>query len=145
MDVLTQRQRHKSMSHIRSKDTGIELALRKKLWEKGYRYRKNYRVLPGKPDIVLTKYRLAIFCDSEFWHGYDWDTKKAKISVNRDYWISKIEGNMARDERVNRQLESMGWTVLRFWGKDIKKHLDECVANIEDTVLEIILKGYDER
>lgn len=145
MEVLTQEQRHKSMSHIRSKDTSIELILRQKLWRKGYRYRKNYRNLPGKPDIALPKYRIAIFCDSEFWHGYNWNIKKKKITTNREYWIAKIEGNIARDQKINKQLEDMGWRVLRFWGKDIKKHLDECVSIIEEAVLDAILSEYDEQ
>ena len=72
-DVLTKEQRHKNMKNIRSKDTSIELKLRKELWRRGYRYRKNYTELPGKPDIVLTKYKIAIFCDSEFFHGKDWE------------------------------------------------------------------------
>ena len=92
MDTLTKEQRSKCMSHIRSKDTGIEVRLRKALWKKGYRYRKNYKRLPGTPDIVLTKYRIAIFCDSEFWHGRDWDVLKPRLlkGKNPDYWIKKI-------------------------------------------------------
>ena len=78
-DVLTPEQRKKNMQHIRSKDTAIELKLRKALWEKGYRYRKNYKDLPGKPDIVLTKYKIVIFCDGEFFHGKDWEVLKPKL------------------------------------------------------------------
>ena len=102
MDVLTPEQRRKNMQHIKSKDTTIEVALRRALWKKGYRYRKNYKKLPGKPDIVLTKYKIAIFCDSEFFHGKDWKIKKSKLlnSKNSEYWISKIEKNMKRD-RLN--------------------------------------------
>lgn len=93
MDTLTKEQRSKCMSHIRSKDTGIEVRLRKALWKKGYRYRKNYKRLPGTPDIVLTKYRIAIFCDSEFWHGRDWDVLKPRLlkGKNPDYWIKKLD------------------------------------------------------
>lgn len=92
VDKLTKEQRKKCMSHIRSKDTGIEMALRKALWSKGYRYRKNYNELPGTPDIVLTKYRIAIFCDSEFWHGKDWDVLKPQLlkGKNSNYWINKF-------------------------------------------------------
>ena len=112
MDVLTPEQRRRNMQSIKSKDTKIELMLRKKLWEKGYRYRKNYKHLPGKPDIVFLKLKIAIFCDSEFWHGYNWEEKKKKIGTNREYWIKKIETNMERDKRVNEKLKSYGWIVF---------------------------------
>lgn len=81
MDVLTKEQRRKNMQSIRSKDTSIELALRKALWNQGYRYRKNYKKLPGKPDIALTRYKIAVFCDSEFFHGKDWDALKVRKIV----------------------------------------------------------------
>lgn len=91
---------HKNMSKIRGKDTSIEIVLRKALWEKGYRYRKNCKDLPGRPDIVLTKYRIAIFCDSEFFHGKDWEVLKPKLEKgkNSDYWVKKIQRNIQRDE-----------------------------------------------
>ena len=127
MDNLTPQQRHKSMSAIKSKNTSIEIIFRKALWENGLRYRKNYKKLPGKPDIVFIKYKIAIFCDSAFWHGYDWDKQKDRIGTNRDYWIPKIERNIARDKEVNQQLTDLGWFVLRFWDKEIKKDLDHCV------------------
>ncbi|SHJ14252.1 very short patch repair endonuclease [Lutispora thermophila] len=121
MDVLTPEQRKRNMQAIKGKDTKIEIMLRKKLWEKGYRYRKNYKNLPGKPDIVFTKYKVAVFCDSEFWHGYNWEEKKKRLGTNREFWIRKIEKNMERDKRVNEELISDGWIVLRFWEKEIKK------------------------
>ena len=96
MDDLTPEQRKKNMQAIRSKDTTIELALRKALWKKGIRYRKNYKGLIGKPDIVITKYRIVVFCDSDFWHGYDWDNRKSRIKSNQEYWIPKIERNMIK-------------------------------------------------
>lgn len=130
MDPLTQEQRRKNMQAIKSKDTSIEKILRHGLWEKGIRYRKNYKTLAGKPDIVLTKYKIAIFCDSEFWHGYNWGEKKAKITVNRSYWIEKIEKNISRDLVVNNTLTSQGWTVLRFWGNEIKKNKNQCIEVI---------------
>ena len=142
MDTLTKEQRHKNMSHIRSKDTSIEVALRKALWHKGYRYRKNYAALPGKPDIALTKYKVAVFCDSEFFHGKDWITvlrPKVQRGSNSEYWEKKITRNMERDADVNQALSFMGWTVIRFWGKEIKKDLDECVKAVEDAVFEIIV------
>ena len=130
MDRLTKEQRHKNMKNIKNKDTSIEVTLRKALWNKGYRYRKNDKRLPGKPDIVLTKYKIAIFCDSEFFHGKDWEVLRPQLErgKNADFWIKKISKNQQRDEEVNKQLQYLGWTVIRFWGKDITKHTDECVA-----------------
>lgn len=138
MDTLTKEQRSKCMSHIRSKDTGIELALRKALWHKGYRYRKNYKDLPGKPDIVLTKYRIAIFCDSEFWHGKDWDVLKPQLlrGNNPEYWVKKIERNQKRDIEIDKQLLFMEWTVIRFWGKEILQDPEQCIRVIEETIFE---------
>ena len=138
MDVLTPEQRRKSMQHNRSKDTSIELALRKALWHKGYRYRKNYKVLPGKPDIVLTKQKVVIFCDSEFFHGKDWEVKRPKLekSKNADYWIPKIERNMKRDLENDKRLLFLGWTVIHFWGQDILKKTDECVRVIEEAIFD---------
>mgnify|MGYP002607544457 FL=1 len=129
------------MSKIRGKDTSIEVVLRKALWHRGFRYRKNYKGLPGRPDIVLTKYRIAIFCDSEFFHGKDWEVLKPRLekTKNSDYWIKKISRNRERDEKVNKQLLFLGWTVIRFWGKDILKNTDECVRVIEETLFEIFI------
>lgn len=139
MDVLTPEQRRKNMQHIHSKNTSIEVALRKALWHKGYRYRKNYSQLPGSPDIVLTKYKIAIFCDGEFFHGKDWEVLKPRLQKgkNGEFWISKISRNKERDDEINKKLLFMGWTVLRFWGTDIKKNVDECIKVIEETIFEI--------
>lgn len=138
MDVLTPEQRRKNMQHIKSKDTSIEIALRKALWKKGYRYRKNFKGLPGKPDIAITKYKIAIFCDGEFFHGKDWEVKKPKLmnSKNSDYWISKIERNMERDHENEQKLLFMGWTVIRFWGKEILKNTDDCMKVIEEAIFD---------
>ena len=138
MDDLTKEQRHKNMSKIKAKDTSIEMTLRRALWKKGYRYRKNYKALPGSPDIVLTKYRIAIFCDGEFFHGRNWEELREhlKDSNNSQYWISKIARNIDRDDDNNKKLLAMGWTVLRFWGKDIKKHPEECLKVIEETIFD---------
>lgn len=137
-DVLTKDQRHKNMKNIHGKDTKIELILRKALWHRGYRYRKNYKLLPGSPDIVLTRYKIAIFCDGEFFHGKDWEVLKPKLknSDNGGYWISKISRNRERDDEVNKQLLFLGWTVVRFWGKDIKKNTDECIQVIEECIFD---------
>lgn len=135
-DVLTPEQRRKNMQHIKSKDTKIELMLRRALWKKGYRYRKNYNDLPGKPDIVLPKYKIAIFCDGEFFHGKDWEILEPKLkkSNNSDMWIKKISNNRKRDEEINKQILYLGWTVIRFWGNEINTNLDECVKIIEETI-----------
>ena len=122
MDNLTKEQRRKNMQHIKCKNTSIEICLRKALWNAGIRYRKNVNKLPGKPDIVITKYNLAIFCDSEFWHGKDWNITKNKIKSNTSYWHNKIESNIARDKKITEELEKAGWIVLRFWGEDIIYH-----------------------
>lgn len=144
-DVLTPEQRRKNMQHIRSNDTKIEVLLRKALWKKGYRYRKNYKKLPGKPDIALTKYKIAIFCDGEFFHGKDWEVLKPQLEKgnNADFWINKISKNQQHDDEINKQLQFLGWTVIRFWGKDIIKKTDECVQVIEETVFEQKYNDYD--
>ena len=129
-DDLTPEQRRRNMQAIKSKDTTIELALRKALWSKGIRYRKNCKTLIGKPDIAITKYKIAVFCDSEYWHGFDWENRNQKIKSNREYWIPKIERNMARDQEVNAALEQEGWTVIRFWERQIRKELDSCVDEV---------------
>ena len=137
-DNLTVEQRKKNMQHIKAKDTKIEIILRKALWKKGYRYRKNYNKLLGKPDIVLPKYNIVIFCDGEFFHGKDWELLKNKLkkSNNGEFWIKKISRNRERDDEINKRLSFEGWTVLRFWGEDIKKHTDECVKIIEETIFD---------
>lgn len=134
MDNLTKEQRRKNMQAIRSKDTSIEIKLRKELWKKGIRYRKNYSRIPGKPDIAITKYKIAVFCDSEFWHGFNWDQNKNKIKSNREYWIPKIERNIERDRKVNQELTEEGWLVLRFWERDIRKDLDNCINQINEAI-----------
>lgn len=134
MDRLTKEQRHKNMQAVKNKDSKIEVLLRSALWHKGYRYRKNYSKLEGKPDIVLVKYKIVIFCDSEFWHGYNWSIRKNDIKSNKDFWIKKIEGNIKRDKFVNEQLQQQGWKVLRFWGKDIQKNLQSCINKIEKAI-----------
>jgi DNA mismatch endonuclease (patch repair protein) len=137
MDCLTPEQRHYAMSHIRSNNTSIETRLRKALWHEGIRYRKNIKRLPGRPDIAITKYKIAIFCDGEFWHGKNWDKRKEQIKTNQDYWISKIERNIERDNNNEKKLENMGWVILRFWGNDINKKLSDCVSEIKETIYKI--------
>lgn len=126
-------ERSKRMSDIKGKNTQPEIILRKALWEKGIRYRLNVKKLPGKPDIVIGKAKLAIFIDGEFWHGYKWEEKKLRIKANRDYWIPKIEKNMARDLKNTADLEALGYKVWRFWEQEIKKDLDSIVEKILNT------------
>lgn len=118
------------MQAIKSKDSQIEIMLRKALWNKGLRYRKNVRSIFGTPDIAFIKKKVAVFCDSEFWHGYDWPNRKNSIKTNKAFWIAKIERNIMRDISVNEHLTKEGWIVLRFWEKDIKHNLQECVEQI---------------
>lgn len=127
------------MQKIKSSDTRIELMLRKELWARGFRYRKNYAALPGKPDIALTKYKIAIFCDGEFFHGKDWEILKRRLETgkNPEYWKKKIMRNMERAEEVNKALMFMGWTVIRFWGEDILKNCEECIRVIEECIFEL--------
>lgn len=129
----------KNMSRIRSKDTSIEVKLRKELWHRGYRYRKNYKKLPGSPDIALTKYKIAVFCDSEFFHGKDWEVLKARLEKgsNPEYWIKKIERNRDRDVENDKKLLFLGWTVIHFWGKDILQNTEECIRVIEEVVWDL--------
>jgi len=136
MDVLTPRQRRKNMQAIKSKDTKIELLLAKALWSRGYRYRKNNKTVYGNPDFTFKKYKIAIFCDSEFFHGKDWEKQKHRIKTNTEFWHSKIESNIARDNKVNKELCKKGWKVIRFWGEEIKRNIEFCVYKIEREIEE---------
>lgn len=138
-DDLTNEQRTRCMKHIKSKNTKIEILLRKELWSRGIRYRINVQSIPGKPDIAFIGKKVAVFCDSEFFHGKDWEgylLPKLKNSHNSDFWIRKIQRNIERDNEVNEMLKSMGWTVIRFWGKDILRNPCTCV----DLIVECLNK-----
>lgn len=141
-DRLTKEQRHKNMANIKSKNTSIELAMRKVLRNNGFGYRLHYKLLPGKPDIVLTKYKIAIFCDSEFFHGKDFDNLKIQLQKgnNADFWIEKISKNVERDRKIDIEIKNLGWNVLRFWGKDIIKNPDECLRVIRETIMDSIIE-----
>jgi len=145
MDNLTPAQRRKNMRHIKSKDTDIEVLLRRELWNRGYRYRKNDKSLPGTPDIVLGKYKIVVFCDGEFFHGKDWEVLKPRLmkSNNSEYWISKISRNITHDNEVNKALLFKGWTVIRFWGNDIKRDVDGCIKVIEETIMDLMFLQCD--
>lgn len=124
------------MQAVKSSGSKIETMLSKALWIRGHRYRKNDRTVFGKPDIVFKRIKVAIFVDSEFWHGKNWRVHKHDHKTNIKYWHNKIEGNIKRDKEVNRKLTEDGWTVLRFWGADIENNLETCVKKIEKTLNE---------
>ncbi|MET4083430.1 DNA mismatch endonuclease (patch repair protein) [Pedobacter sp. UYP30] len=126
----TSSKRSATMAKIKAKDTSQELRFRKALWANNVRYRIHLKKVLGKPDIVIKKYRLAIFVDGDFWHGYGWAERKQKIKTNAAFWIPKIERNMQRDVFVNQQLTYMGYTVMRFWEHELKKNLDICVNQV---------------
>lgn len=136
MDNRTKEQRRKNMQAVKSKDSQIELILRRELWSRGLRYRKNVKTVFGKPDIAFIGKKVAVFCDSEFWHGYAWEIYQDDFQSNQSFWIPKIERNMQRDLEVNNRLRSEGWTVLRFWGREIKKNTSACADIIEKAVRE---------
>ena len=127
----TQKQISYNMSRVKNKDSVIEVTLRKELWARGIRYRKNVKTIFGKPDIAFVGRKIAVFCDSEFWHGYDWENRKNDIKSHREFWIPKIENTIRRDTEVTQKLQADGWVVLRFWGKQIKKDASGCADIIQ--------------
>lgn len=133
MDVHTPQQRSKNMAAIKSTATKSEVALGKTLWQAGLRYRKNNKTVFGKPDFTFKKYKVAVFVDSEFFHGKDFETKK-KPATNADFWLKKISRNIERDKEVNAHLEATGWTVIRFWSNEVKKNLEGCVAIVQEAI-----------
>lgn len=130
----TTKERSDLMRKIKAKNTTPEIILRKALWSERIRYRKENKGITGNPDIAIKKYKLAIFIDGEFWHGYNWQEKKKKIKINREYWIKKIERNIARDKKNNQLLKEQDWIVLRFWEHEIKKDLDNCVDKVKKII-----------
>jgi len=134
MSKKTSEQISFNMKQVKNRDSEIELSLRKELWKRGLRYTKSDKRAVGKPDIVFFKKKIAVFCDSEFWHGYNWEVRRNDIKTNRDFWIPKIERNMERDAEVNRTLSDEGWTVIRFWGKEIKADTKSCADRVEEEV-----------
>src|SRR5690606_23206810 len=127
----TSKQRSHIMSRIRGKNFKPEMILGRALWAKNIRFRLHDKSLPGSPDIVIKKYKLAIFVDGEFWHGFEWKKRRDQIKSNRLFWIPKIERNMQKDELANRALRNMGYTVFRFWSQDILKNLPKVINQIE--------------
>ena len=134
MGRKTAEQITKNMKAVKNKGSKIEVMLMKELWSRGLRYRKNVNTICGKPDIVFKSKKVAVFCDGEFWHGYDWERRKHDFKSHQEFWISKIERNIERDKEVTAELKAEGWTVLRFWGNDIKKNLMYCADTIEQVV-----------
>ena len=130
----TQEQISYNMKQVKNKDSKIEVMLRKELWSRGLRYRKNVNTIFGKPDIAFIGKKVVVFCDSEFWHGYNWEERKKDFKSHQEFWIPKIERNMRRDTEVNKTLSLDGWTVLRFWGNEIKKNCGSCADEIEKAV-----------
>lgn len=124
----------KRMANVKLKGGRAETALAKALWHEGFRYRRNYKKFPGSPDIAITKYKVAVFVDGEFWHGENWEERKSKLKSNRDYWIEKIEENISRDKRNDEKLIEMGWMPIHFWEKEVKKDLAGCVHKVIDAV-----------
>ena len=134
----------KRMSKVKLKGGKAETLLAKALWHQGYRYRKNDKKLPGSPDIVILKHRIAVFVDGEFWHGKDWENRKTRLKRNREYWIEKIEENMARDLRNDQLLTQTGWTPIHFWEKEVMKNLPACIIEIEEIILSQLIDSTDD-
>ena len=120
-----------NMKRIRSKDTYPEILLRRELWRRGLRYRKNYKFLEGKPDIVFLQAQIAVFVDGTMWHGYDWENRKLEFKTHQAYWIPKIERNMERDFYITQKLIEAEWLVLRFWDFEIKQNVIACADKVE--------------
>ena len=148
-DTMTKSQRHFTMSQVHSDSTKPELQLRKDLWSLGLRYRVNVRVLPGKPDIVLPKYRTAIFVHGCFWHGHIGCKYYTIPKTNTDFWVAKVTRNQERDQEVWRELEAKGWSVIIVWECQLKKSLmKETVSRVVDEIHhngEMLLKAQEER
>ena len=134
---ITDETTSKRMSNVKLKKGLEETMLAKMLWSKGFRYRLNYKKLPGSPDIAITRDKVAIFVDGEFWHGHDWENKKNRLKRNREYWIEKIEENINRDRIVDQQLSSIGWLSLHFWSKDVKRDCESCANEVIKTIREM--------
>lgn len=131
MPKKTEEQISYNMKRVKNKGSEIEILLQKELWSRGLRYRKNVKGITGKPDIAFIGKKIAVFCDSEFWHGYDWENRKKDFKSNTEFWIPKIERNIQRDIEVTNELKTQGWIVIRFWGKEIKKDVSGCADEIE--------------
>lgn len=142
MKARTKEQISYTMSRIRGKDTGIEMTLRRELRRRHLHYRKNVAHLPGRPDVAFAAYKVAVFCDGEFWHGHDWGRRQADLKGNRAFWVAKIERNRARDRAIDRALREAGWVVLRFWGRKIECDVGRVADLIETTLAAQLLRRW---
>jgi DNA mismatch endonuclease (patch repair protein) len=124
-----------TMKKIKSKNSKVEVAVRKVLWARGFRYRLHAKGIKGRPDFVFTKQKLVVFIDGDFWHGYNWPSKKPKLISNQGYWIPKIERNMQRDKEVTEYLINAGWVVIRIWEHEVKEDLHSCINKIAAAIL----------
>lgn len=122
------------MRKVKSSGSKMENVLGKSMWSLGLIYRKQYRKIPGRPDFVFPSAKVAVFCDSNFWHGYRWQKNRSEFKRRKGYWLKKIERNMARDKKINKELKREGWKVIRFWEHQIKKGLDRCAQKVFLTV-----------
>lgn len=128
---ITTRAESEAKRAVKATDTRPEIRLRKELWARGQRYRKNAAFLPGSPDLVFLGKKVAVFVDGDFWHGRNWVKRRARLKRNREYWIQKIEGNIARDKRVDRELEQLGWIIVRLWSTDIMRDASAAAEKVE--------------
>ena len=135
----------KRMSKVKLKGGKAETMLAKALWHKGYRYRKNDKRLPGSPDIAILRHQIAVFVDGEFWHGKNWNIRRKRLKRNREYWVEKIEENMARDRRDDQLLLQAGWIPIHFWEKEVIKSLPMCVAEVEDAALARLIDSTEQQ
>ncbi len=143
MDRLSREQRHRNMAAIHSKDTKPEILVRKFLFSRGFRYRLNYPLLPGKPDIVLRKYKTCIFINGCFWHGHDGCKYFVMPKTRTEFWQAKIERNKERDSENKRQLTSMGWHCITIWECQLKPKVRELtLESLSYTLSLILLKNY---
>ncbi|MDR2727836.1 MAG: very short patch repair endonuclease [Chitinispirillales bacterium] len=134
-DTVSKERRSEIMSHIKSKNTSIELLVRKKLYAQGYRFRVNYKPLPGKPDIVFTKKKTVIFVHGCFWHGHEAGCRYSHTSQSRKkYWEQKISMTKKRDNEHTRFLIENGWKIITIWECEIKQRFDETISNITNII-----------
>jgi len=150
-DIQTPFQRHNTMSAIRGKNTKPEMIVRRGLWKRGFRYRLNYKRLPGHPDLVLRKYKTCIFINGCFWHGHEGCKYYTVPKTNTEFWVNKVQRNKERDERVKHELNAMGWNCITVWECELKSaKRDATLQSLAFTLNEIFLnnhkvKAYDEQ
>jgi DNA mismatch endonuclease (patch repair protein) len=130
-DNLTVEQRSRCMSRVKNRDTDLERLVRSALHKRGLRFRKHVKALPGKPDVVFTRARVAVFIDGDFWHGYRFPAWEDTLSP---FWRNKIRLNRERDRKNFRKLRSRGWHVIRIWQHELRSNPEECVERIISAV-----------